>query len=87
MKSLWPRQPKLNVFLANQNWADVQQRFTIPGQAFVPKPEVDVGVVTFTPLKRPYIDLPFSLVEKVVATVFSFCFYATFPGGDYNFPW
>ena len=87
MKSLWPRQPKLNVFLANQNWADVQQRFTIPGQAFVPKPEVDVGVVTFTPLKRPYIDLPFSLVEKVVVNVVSFCFYATFPGGDYNFPW
>jgi len=53
-----------------QNWADVQQRFTIPGQAFVPKPEVDVGVVTFTPLKRPYIDLPFSLVEKVVTTIF-----------------
>ena len=37
---------------------------------------MDVGVVTFTPLKRPYIDLPFSLVEKVVATVVSFCFYA-----------
>ena len=31
----------------------------------MPKPEVDVGVVTFTPLKQPYIDLPFSMVEKV----------------------
>ena len=40
-------------------------RFTIPGRAFVPKPEVDVGVVTFTPLKQPYIDLPFPMVEKV----------------------
>ena len=39
---------------------------------------MDVGVVTFTPLKRPYIDLPFSLVEKVVVTVVSFCFYVTF---------
>jgi len=53
-----------------QNWADVQHRFTIPGRAFVPKPEVDVGVVTFTPLKQPYIDLPFSMVEKVVTTIF-----------------
>jgi len=53
-----------------QNWADVQHRFTIPGRAFVPKPEVDVGVVTFTPLKQPYIDLPFSMIEKVVTTIF-----------------
>ena len=43
-------------------------RFTIPGRAFVPKPEVDVSVVTFTPLKQPYIDLPFSMVEKVPAS-------------------
>jgi len=53
-----------------QNWADVQHRFTIPGRAFVPKPEVDVGVVTFTPLKQPYIDLPFPMIEKVVTTIF-----------------
>ena len=31
----------------------------------MPKPEVNVGVVTFTPLKHPYIDLPFPMVEKV----------------------
>ena len=31
----------------------------------MPKPEVDVGVVYFTPLKQPYIDLPFPMVEKV----------------------
>lgn len=53
-----------------QNWAMVRTNFTIPGAAFVPKPEVDVGVVTLTPLTTPYIDLPFGLVEKCVTTVF-----------------
>jgi dimethyladenosine transferase 1 len=54
-----------------QNWAAVQRNFTIPGAAFVPKPEVDVGVVTFTPLVKPYIDLPFPLVERVITTIFN----------------
>lgn len=53
-----------------QNWASVKHQFTIPGAAFVPKPEVDVAVVTFTPLIKPYIDLPFPLVEKVITTIF-----------------
>lgn len=53
-----------------QNWASVRHQFTIPGAAFVPKPEVDVAVVTFTPLITPYIDLPFPLVEKVITTIF-----------------
>lgn len=42
------------------------------GRAFVPKPDVDVGVVRLTPLKKPIIDLPFNLVEKVVRCVFSY---------------
>ncbi|KAM6185250.1 dimethyladenosine transferase 1, mitochondrial [Rhynchocyon petersi] len=50
----------------------VQHVFTIPGQAFVPKPEVDVGVVHFTPLIQPRIEQPFKLVEKVVQSVFQF---------------
>ena len=37
----------------------------------MPKPEVDVGVVTFTPLKHPYIDLPFPMVEKVPYSKFA----------------
>lgn len=52
-----------------QNWANVKYLFTIPGGAFCPKPEVDVGVVLFQPLTVPYIDLPFPLVSKVVTTV------------------
>lgn len=50
----------------------VQHVFTIPGRAFVPKPEVDVGVVHFTPLAQPRIEQPFPLVEKVVQNVFQF---------------
>lgn len=50
----------------------VQHVFTIPGRAFVPKPEVDVGVVHFTPLPQARIEQPFKLVEKVVQNVFQF---------------
>ncbi|XP_068608149.1 dimethyladenosine transferase 1, mitochondrial [Brachionichthys hirsutus] len=50
----------------------VSNRFTIPGQAFVPKPKVDVGVVHFTPLAQPQIKQPFKMVEKVVRNVFQF---------------
>merc|ERR1712083_2020 len=53
-----------------QNWAAVKQNFIIPGGAFLPKPDVNVGVVTLTPLVVPYIDHPYQLVEKVVTTVF-----------------
>ncbi|XP_048210309.1 dimethyladenosine transferase 1, mitochondrial [Perognathus longimembris pacificus] len=55
-----------------QYLCDVKHLFTIPGQAFVPKPEVDVGVVHFTPLVQPRIQQPFKLVEKVVQNAFQF---------------
>ncbi|KAM5150942.1 dimethyladenosine transferase 1, mitochondrial-like [Callospermophilus lateralis] len=55
-----------------QYLCSVEHIFTIPGQAFVPKPEVDVGVVHFTPLIRPKIEQPFKLVEKVVQSAFQF---------------
>ncbi|KAM9340841.1 dimethyladenosine transferase 1, mitochondrial [Symphorus nematophorus] len=50
----------------------VHNCFTIPGRAFVPKPEVDVGVVHFTPLVQPQIQQPFRLVEKLIRNVFQF---------------
>ncbi|XP_036928529.1 dimethyladenosine transferase 1, mitochondrial [Acanthopagrus latus] len=50
----------------------VRNCFTIPGRAFVPKPDVDVGIVHFTPLVQPQIQQPFKLVEKVVRNVFQF---------------
>ncbi|ERE81752.1 dimethyladenosine transferase 1 [Cricetulus griseus] len=55
-----------------QYLCNVEHLFTIPGKAFVPKPEVDVGVVHFTPLIQPKIEQPFKLVEKVVQYAFQF---------------
>ncbi|KAF6205728.1 hypothetical protein GE061_019901 [Apolygus lucorum] len=55
-----------------QNWCHIEHKFNIPGKAFVPKPDVDVGVVHFVPLVTPIIDLPFDLVEKVARCLFSF---------------
>lgn len=54
-----------------QLWCDVKHKFTIPGKAFVPKPDVDVGVVTLYPLKYPLVKLPFKLVERVVTHIFN----------------
>ncbi|XP_032507579.1 mitochondrial dimethyladenosine transferase 1-like [Phocoena sinus] len=55
-----------------QYLCDVQHILTIPGQAFIPKPEVDSGVVPFTPLTQPRIEQPFRLVERVVQNAFQF---------------
>uniref|UniRef100_A0A3B1JIY1 rRNA adenine N(6)-methyltransferase n=1 Tax=Astyanax mexicanus TaxID=7994 RepID=A0A3B1JIY1_ASTMX len=55
-----------------QYLSTVKSCFTIPGRAFVPKPDVDVGVVHFTPLAQPQIQQPFKLVEKLVRHVFQF---------------
>jgi len=49
-----------------QNWARCEYEFIIPGGAFLPKPEVDVGVVSIKPLVKPYIDLPFPFVNKTI---------------------
>lgn len=56
--------------IMTQYLCQVKHCFSIPGRAFVPKPEVDVGVVHFTPLIQPKIDQPFKLIEKLVQSVF-----------------
>lgn len=63
-----PERCRLSVMC--QNYATVNYEFIIPGGAFVPAPLVDVAVMKFVPLKEPYIDLPFSFVEKVVTAIF-----------------
>ncbi|XP_049874632.1 dimethyladenosine transferase 1, mitochondrial [Pectinophora gossypiella] len=54
-----------------QSWCTVNYKFDIPGSAFVPKPNVDVGVVTLTPLKYPLVKQPFKMVEKVIRQIFN----------------
>ncbi|KAI4504279.1 hypothetical protein M0802_000750 [Mischocyttarus mexicanus] len=54
-----------------QAWTHPNLRFIIPGKAFLPKPDVDVGVVTFEPLKFPRTKHKFEFFEKVTRTVFS----------------
>ncbi|XP_030566021.1 dimethyladenosine transferase 1, mitochondrial [Drosophila novamexicana] len=57
--------------IMSQIWTEPLLKFIIPGKAFVPKPQVDVGVVKVIPLKKPKTQLPFSLVERVVRHIFS----------------
>ncbi|KAJ9590948.1 hypothetical protein L9F63_016046, partial [Diploptera punctata] len=79
-----PQRCRLSVMC--QNWCDVQHKFTIPGRAFVPKPDVDVGVVHFTPLIEPKIPFPFHLVEKVVRSIFSYRQKYSIRGAETLFP-
>lgn len=64
------RKSRCRLSVMCQNWCYVEHKLTINGSAFVPPPDVDVGVVTFEPMIKPVIDLPFKLVEKVVRSLF-----------------
>lgn len=55
-----------------QTWTHPKLQFIIPGNRFVPKPDVDVGVVTFTPLKRFNTYHKFDFFEKINRHMFSF---------------
>ncbi|KAF5294921.1 hypothetical protein FQR65_LT10633 [Abscondita terminalis] len=67
-------------------WGEVKHKFTIPGKAFLPKPDVDVGVVTLVPLKDPLVKLPFDMVERVIRHVFNMRQKASHRGGSCLFP-
>lgn len=66
---LSPQRCRLSVM--SQIWTRPDFRFEIPGRAFVPKPDVDVGVVTFIPYQVPLTTLPFGVVERVMRHIFS----------------
>jgi len=54
-----------------QNYLQVDYLHTLPGGAFVPPPEVSVGLVKITPHVDPYIQgLPFTFVNKVITGLF-----------------
>ncbi|KAL4236358.1 Dimethyladenosine transferase 1 [Mactra antiquata] len=55
-----------------QNYCEVKLKHIIPGKAFVPSPDVDVGVVHFKPRKKPQIDLPYKLITKVNRHLFHY---------------
>jgi dimethyladenosine transferase 1, mitochondrial len=55
-----------------QYLCDVEHKFTISGQSFVPAPDVDVGVVRFVPLVEPRIRVPFPIVNKLIRHVFHY---------------
>lgn len=64
-----PQRCRLSIM--SQLWTRPELRFVIPGSAFVPKPEVDVGVITIMPHRQPLTDLHFDLVEKVARHLFN----------------
>lgn len=72
MKASVGSKQRSRLSIMSQYLCDVDHCFSIPGRAFVPKPEVDVAVVHFTPLIQPKIEQPFKLVEKVVQSVFQY---------------
>ncbi|XP_023247230.1 dimethyladenosine transferase 1, mitochondrial [Copidosoma floridanum] len=55
-----------------QTWTSPKLQFIIPGREFVPIPNVDVGVVSFIPLRKPKTHHTFKVFEKVNRHLFSF---------------
>ncbi|KAL6267470.1 hypothetical protein P5V15_000546 [Pogonomyrmex californicus] len=65
-------QQRCRLSVMAQTWTFPILRFIIPAKAFVPKPEVDVGVVSFTPLVNPRTQHDFKFFEKITRHIFSF---------------
>ncbi|GAB6029423.1 Dimethyladenosine transferase 1, mitochondrial [Chamberlinius hualienensis] len=55
-----------------QHLCHIEHKFTLAGGSFLPKPQVDVGVVHFVPLIEPLIKVPIEYVEKFMRHVFHF---------------
>ncbi|CAD5208023.1 unnamed protein product [Bursaphelenchus xylophilus] len=63
---------RTRISIVSQFVSEPKLTFVIPGRCFVPKPQVDVGVVTFIPREEPLIDTSFEVVEKVARHVFHY---------------
>lgn len=64
-----PERCRLSVLV--QGYCHTKDCFTISGGAFVPAPDVDVGVVHIKPRIQPLFNQPFDLVEKVLRCLFN----------------
>lgn len=60
------------ISITSQYISQPEYLFEIPGTCFVPKPDVDVAVVKFTPRIEPLIPCSFELVEKIARHVFHY---------------
>ncbi|XP_017887786.1 dimethyladenosine transferase 1, mitochondrial [Ceratina calcarata] len=69
-----------------QAWTRPILHFIIPGSAFVPKPDVDVGVVTFVPLSVPRTKHEFGIFEKVTRHIFHYRQKYSIRGAETLFP-
>ncbi|CAK9806731.1 Dimethyladenosine transferase 1, mitochondrial [Anthophora quadrimaculata] len=65
-----PQRCRLSVMA--QAWTHPVIHFIIPGTAFIPKPKVDVALVSFVPLATPRTQHEFKIFEKVTRHIFSF---------------
>ncbi|TKR64486.1 hypothetical protein L596_025009 [Steinernema carpocapsae] len=63
---------RTRISIVSQYVSEPELLFTIPGSCFVPKPQVDVGVVRFVPRIEPLIPCAFEVVEKVARHVFHY---------------
>ncbi|KAI6179596.1 RRNA adenine N(6)-methyltransferase [Aphelenchoides besseyi] len=63
---------RTRISIVSQYISDPKLVYVIPGRCFVPKPQVDVGVVRFVPREIPLIPAAFKVVEKVCRNVFHY---------------
>lgn len=55
-----------------QCWFAAELAFTVPSEAFYPKPRVDSAVVVLTPRKQPLVNVAdYSLLSRLVRTAFA----------------
>ncbi|KAI6174892.1 RRNA adenine N(6)-methyltransferase [Aphelenchoides bicaudatus] len=63
---------RTRISIVSQHICETNLEFIIPGQCFVPKVEVDVGVVKFVPREQSLIPTCFEIVEKVCRHAFHY---------------